>query len=106
MTETEREDHEEFREPRKSSQEILEYRTENGMICREFPVKETHELICSEINFTEFYADVFMHYFFSRQGFKFQQFKWFTSTNIYEHDFPHFLTKITTLVISDRLKTN
>ncbi|PWA91221.1 protein kinase, ATP binding site [Artemisia annua] len=48
MTETEREDHEEFRDPRKSSQEILEYRTENGMICREFPVKETHKVIRSE----------------------------------------------------------
>ncbi|PWA68900.1 protein kinase, ATP binding site [Artemisia annua] len=42
------EDHEEFRDPRKSSQEILEYRTENGMICREFPVKETHKVIRSE----------------------------------------------------------
>lgn len=48
MTETEREDHEEFRDPRKSSQEILVYRTENGMICREFPVKETHKVIRSE----------------------------------------------------------
>nr|GEY80300.1 serine/threonine-protein kinase GRIK2-like isoform X1 [Tanacetum cinerariifolium] len=48
MTETEREDHEEFRDPRKSSQEILNYRTENGTICREFPVKETHKVIRSE----------------------------------------------------------
>ncbi|GKB01188.1 serine/threonine-protein kinase GRIK2 isoform X1 [Tanacetum coccineum] len=48
MTETEREDHEEFRDPRKSSQEILDYRTENGTICREFPVKETHKVIRSE----------------------------------------------------------
>ena len=34
----------------KSSEEILMLRTQNGMICREFPVKETHKLIRSEVN--------------------------------------------------------
>lgn len=32
------------------SEEILMLRTQNGMICREFPVKETHKLIRSEVN--------------------------------------------------------
>lgn len=34
----------------KRSEEILMLRTQNGMICREFPVKETHKLIRSEVN--------------------------------------------------------
>ncbi|CAH1441613.1 unnamed protein product [Lactuca virosa] len=48
MTDTEKGDHEELRSPAKTSQEILIYRTENGLICREFPVKETHKVIRSE----------------------------------------------------------
>ncbi|XP_024983346.1 serine/threonine-protein kinase GRIK2-like isoform X2 [Cynara cardunculus var. scolymus] len=48
MTDTERGDHSEFRYPAKSSEEILMYRTENGLICREFPVKETHRVVRSE----------------------------------------------------------
>lgn len=48
MTDTEKVDHEEFTNPTKSSQDILIYRTENGLICREFPVKETHNVVRSE----------------------------------------------------------
>ncbi|KAL6967268.1 Serine/threonine-protein kinase grik2 [Sarracenia purpurea var. burkii] len=36
------------RSPTKRSEEILMYRTKHGLICREFPVKETHKLIRSE----------------------------------------------------------
>lgn len=46
---TDKEDHEEFMNPAKSSQEILIYRTENGLICREFPIKETNRFIRSEV---------------------------------------------------------
>ncbi|XP_022890737.1 serine/threonine-protein kinase GRIK2 isoform X2 [Olea europaea var. sylvestris] len=38
----------EFQSPTKRSEEILVYRMQCGLICREFPVKETHELIRSE----------------------------------------------------------
>ncbi|KAL2471192.1 Serine/threonine-protein kinase GRIK2 [Abeliophyllum distichum] len=38
----------EFRSPTKRSEEILMYRMQHGLICREFPVKETHNLIRSE----------------------------------------------------------
>ncbi|PSR95183.1 Serine/threonine-protein kinase [Actinidia chinensis var. chinensis] len=38
----------ELRSPTKRSEEILMYRTQHGLICREFPVKETHKLIRSE----------------------------------------------------------
>lgn len=31
------------------SEEILNFRAENGMICRPFPVKETHKLLRSEV---------------------------------------------------------
>ncbi|KAI3683501.1 hypothetical protein L1987_84006 [Smallanthus sonchifolius] len=48
MTDNEKGDHEEFINPAKNSQEILIYRTENGLICREFPVKETHKVVRSE----------------------------------------------------------
>ncbi|KAL3618596.1 hypothetical protein CASFOL_037678 [Castilleja foliolosa] len=34
--------------PRKRSEEILMYRLQNGLICREFPVKETHTVLRSE----------------------------------------------------------
>ncbi|KAI3518375.1 hypothetical protein L1887_07032 [Cichorium endivia] len=40
MSDTEKGDHEEFRNPPKTSEEILIYRTENGLICKEFPVKD------------------------------------------------------------------
>lgn len=49
MTDNEKTDHEEFINPAKTSQEILVYRTENGLICREFPVKETHKVVRSEV---------------------------------------------------------
>ncbi|KAI4322250.1 hypothetical protein L6164_021962 [Bauhinia variegata] len=32
----------------KRSEEILNFRAENGMICRQFPVKETHQVLCTE----------------------------------------------------------
>ncbi|XP_076917965.1 serine/threonine-protein kinase GRIK2-like [Bidens hawaiensis] len=48
MTDNEKTDHEEFINPAKTSQEILVYRTENGLICREFPVKETHKVVRTE----------------------------------------------------------
>ncbi|CAA2985108.1 serine threonine- kinase GRIK2 [Olea europaea subsp. europaea] len=38
----------EFRSPIKRSEEILMYRMQHGLICREYPVKETHNLIRSE----------------------------------------------------------
>ncbi|KAL4560918.1 hypothetical protein LXL04_033074 [Taraxacum kok-saghyz] len=48
-TDTEKGDDEELRTtPAKTSQEILIYRTENDLICREFPVKQTHKVVRSE----------------------------------------------------------
>ncbi|CAL5432073.1 unnamed protein product [Camellia sinensis] len=38
----------ELRSPTKCSEEIIMYRIQHGLICREFPVKETHKLIRSE----------------------------------------------------------
>ncbi|KAK6144453.1 hypothetical protein DH2020_021273 [Rehmannia glutinosa] len=37
-----------FRSPTKRSEEILMYRLQHGLICREFPVKETHNVLRSE----------------------------------------------------------
>lgn len=51
ITDTDKGDCEEIRNPSKNSQEILVYRTENGLICREFPVKETHKVVRSEVIF-------------------------------------------------------
>ncbi|KAK9079084.1 hypothetical protein SSX86_000754 [Deinandra increscens subsp. villosa] len=48
ISETEKGDHEEFRNPSKRSEDILLYRTQNGLICREFPVKETHKVVRTE----------------------------------------------------------
>lgn len=33
----------------KRSEEILRFRLENGLICRQFPVKETHKLVRTEV---------------------------------------------------------
>lgn len=41
---------EEFRTPATRSEEILSYRTQHGLVCREIPVKETHEVVRSEVN--------------------------------------------------------
>ena len=49
MSDAEKGDHLEFRNPSLRSQEILVYRTQNGLICREFPVKETHKVVRSEV---------------------------------------------------------
>ncbi|XP_076957572.1 serine/threonine-protein kinase GRIK1-like [Bidens hawaiensis] len=48
MSESEKGDHEEFRNPSRRSEDILLYRMQNGLICREFPVKETHKVVRSE----------------------------------------------------------
>ncbi|KAL7594501.1 serine/threonine-protein kinase GRIK1 [Lactuca sativa] len=48
ISDTEKDDHVEFKNPAKRSEDILLYRTQNGLICREFPVKETHKVIRSE----------------------------------------------------------
>lgn len=50
MYESEKGDHEEFRNPSKRPEDILLYRTQNGLICREFPVKETRMLVRSEVS--------------------------------------------------------
>nr|AMP82898.1 rep-interacting kinase 2 [Catalpa bungei] len=42
------EDESDFQSPRKKSEEILMYRMQNGLICRKFPVKETHSALRSE----------------------------------------------------------
>lgn len=38
----------------KRSEEILKYRLDNGLICRQFPVKETNQLIRGEVKVTFF----------------------------------------------------
>lgn len=38
-----------YRSPVKRSEDILISRAQNGFICREFPVKETHRLVRSEV---------------------------------------------------------
>ncbi|KAL6979317.1 Serine/threonine-protein kinase grik2 [Sarracenia purpurea var. burkii] len=48
ISDTGHEDDGELQSPSKRSEEILMYRTQHGLICREFPVKETHKLIRSE----------------------------------------------------------
>lgn len=42
----------EYQSPVKRSEEILMYRIQNGLICREIPVKETSLLIRSEVSFS------------------------------------------------------
>ncbi|KAL7198165.1 hypothetical protein ACSBR2_020648 [Camellia fascicularis] len=48
VSETGHGDEGELRSPTKCSEEIIMYRIQHGLICREFPVKETHKLIRSE----------------------------------------------------------
>ncbi|XP_051120645.1 serine/threonine-protein kinase GRIK2-like [Andrographis paniculata] len=48
MIETGNVDHFEYQSPTKRAEELLMYRIQNGLICRELPVKETHTLIRSE----------------------------------------------------------
>ncbi|XAR59762.1 Non-specific serine/threonine protein kinase [Bertholletia excelsa] len=48
VTDMRHEDDVDMRSPTKRSEEILMYRIQHGLICREFPVKETHKLIRSE----------------------------------------------------------
>lgn len=49
MTETGNPDEDDFHSPTKRSEEILMSLLESGMICREFPVKESSTLIRSEV---------------------------------------------------------
>ncbi|KAL7198167.1 hypothetical protein ACSBR2_020648 [Camellia fascicularis] len=49
VSETGHGDEGELRSPTKCSEEIIMYRIQHGLICREFPVKETHKLIRSEV---------------------------------------------------------
>ncbi|KAG5515473.1 hypothetical protein RHGRI_036505 [Rhododendron griersonianum] len=49
FTETGHGDDGERKSPTKRSEEIILYRTQRGLICRQFPVKETHQLIRSEV---------------------------------------------------------
>lgn len=51
MTETGNPDEDEFHSPTKRSEEILRSLLESGMICREFPVKETSSLLRSEVRY-------------------------------------------------------
>ncbi|KAM7522334.1 hypothetical protein LguiA_012236 [Lonicera macranthoides] len=48
VTDTGNDDDDELPSPAKRSEEIILYRTQNGLICREFPVKETHVVVRSE----------------------------------------------------------
>lgn len=50
LTDTGHGDDGEIKSPTKRSEEIILYRTQHGLICREFPVKETHKLIRSEVS--------------------------------------------------------
>ncbi|KAI3450547.1 hypothetical protein Pfo_007212 [Paulownia fortunei] len=45
MTDTGNGEEYDFRSPTKRSEEILMYRLQHGLICREFPVKETHSVL-------------------------------------------------------------
>lgn len=49
VTDTGNDDDDELPSPTKRSEEIILYRTQNGLICREFPVKETHVVVRSEV---------------------------------------------------------
>ncbi|KAL3518370.1 hypothetical protein ACH5RR_020959 [Cinchona calisaya] len=48
VTDTGNEDDDQFQSPVRRSEEILKYRLQNSLICREVPVKETHKLVRSE----------------------------------------------------------
>lgn len=45
----------------KRSEDIILYRTQNGLICREFPVKETLTVIRSEVHF-KIYIELFSYH--------------------------------------------
>ncbi|XP_071719872.1 serine/threonine-protein kinase GRIK2-like isoform X2 [Rutidosis leptorrhynchoides] len=60
-TDIDTEDHEEFINPAKSSQEILKYRMDNGLICREFPVKETNKFVRSEDEYGSKMVNEYVH---------------------------------------------
>lgn len=51
MTSSGNEDEPDFHVSSKKSEEILMNRIQNGLICREFPVKETRTIIRSEVSF-------------------------------------------------------
>ncbi|KAI3751482.1 hypothetical protein L2E82_22569 [Cichorium intybus] len=66
MIDSERGDHEEFRNPPKTSQEILIYRTENGLICREFPDENGNKMVNEYVHECKIgagsYGKVALHY--------------------------------------------
>jgi hypothetical protein len=43
----------------KRSEDILDFRVENGMICRQFPVKETHKVVRTEVIGTKSYSYIY-----------------------------------------------
>lgn len=61
-----------FRSPTKRSEEILMHRVQHGLICREFPVKETHSLLRSEVSCRRDFLYFFL--FLSSQALE----NWFT----------------------------
>ncbi|KAL0369674.1 UNVERIFIED_CONTAM: Serine/threonine-protein kinase GRIK2 [Sesamum angustifolium] len=50
MSDTGNGDDSDFRSPKNRSEEIFLYRMQHGLICREFPVKETHCLRSEDVN--------------------------------------------------------
>lgn len=50
MTSTTHEEETDTHSRVKNSEEILQHRTQNGLICRQFPVKETNKVFRSEVN--------------------------------------------------------
>lgn len=65
-----------FRSPAKQSQEILVHLIQHGLICREFPVKETHSVLRSEASclasgfftFSKAYANLVQFSIFGHEG--------------------------------------
>lgn len=49
VTDTNQGDDAELQSCTKRSEEILLFREQNGMVCRQFPVKETHEVVRTEV---------------------------------------------------------
>ena len=49
LTATDHCDESEAQSRTKRSEEILHFRTQSGMICRQFPVKETHKVVRAEV---------------------------------------------------------
>lgn len=61
VTDSAHDDDGELRSCAKHSEDILRFREENGMICRQYPVKETHKVIRSEVNIKELRNSSWLH---------------------------------------------